>query len=403
MNIRKRPHPSGRVSWQADLGMVNGKRLMKLMPTKQEAEQWLQEKKEELRQGGVISLALADEDRLMFLEAKAKLQARGATLREAVDFYLMHHRPAETVLLFEELFHRFLEAKEEAGVTQRHLYQLKCSVGSFSDSVGGGRRPAHEITEEEILRWLRSNQWSWKTWNNYRGDVHAVFEWAVEKKMLARNVCTGVLRKQRPSDDDDEVQFLPVEKVHQMLLRASAVKRDWGRFDARGEWQDPGPEDVDLRDCLGMVVIGFFCGLRPENELGKMEWRHVREELVVVSSGRAKSRSRRLVDLSENARAWLALCPSREGRIQPKGWERKWELLRKQCGVLDNWPHNAMRHTFATMHLAHHHDEKKLQRLLGHKSAEMIYQHYSGLETPANAAKFWDLRPAKVEVSGTPE
>ena len=67
--------------------------------------------------------------------------------------------------------------------------------------------------------------------------------------------------------------------------------------------------------------------------------------------------------------------------------------LREACGLFKTWPHNAMRHTLATMHLAHFKDEKRLQLLLGHVDAGLIYSNYRGLETPANAAKFWALRP----------
>ncbi len=110
----------------------------------------------------------------------------------------------------------------------------------------------------------------------------------------------------------------------------------------------------------------------------------------------AKSRSRRVVDLSENARAWLARCPVREGNILPKNFTRKWRALREAVGLFDAWPHDAMRHTFATMWLAQHGDEKRLQMLMGHVSAELIYKHYRGQTTPADAKRFWGLRPLNV-------
>lgn len=108
----------------------------------------------------------------------------------------------------------------------------------------------------------------------------------------------------------------------------------------------------------------------------------------------AKSRSRRAVDLSENARAWLALCPMREGKILPKNFTRKLRALRNAVKLFDSWPHDAMRHTFATMWLAQHGDERRLQLLMGHVSAELIYKHSRGQTTPAEARRFWDLRPA---------
>lgn len=102
----------------------------------------------------------------------------------------------------------------------------------------------------------------------------------------------------------------------------------------------------------------------------------------------AKSRSRRPVDLTENAQAWLELCPSKTGKIVPSNFQRKWRYLRQAVGLLDG-----IRHTFATMLMAHFQDEKKLQLLMGHESADLICKHYRGLTSRLEAAKLWALRP----------
>ena len=102
-----------------------------------------------------------------------------------------------------------------------------------------------------------------------------------------------------------------------------------------------------------------------------------------------------MVDLPENASEWLRLCPTREGNILPKNFIRKW----KAVGLFDEWPHDAMHHTFATMWLAEYGDEKRLQLLMGHVNAELIYKHYRGQTTPAEAQRFWELRPDDPQIS----
>jgi integrase len=66
------------------------------------------------------------------------------------------------------------------------------------------------------------------------------------------------------------------------------------------------------------------------------------------------------------------------------------------------WPHNAMRHTFASMHYAAYENEAKLQVQMGHESAAMLHRNYRAIKTRTEAAAFWDLRPDK-PAKGTPK
>lgn len=389
MTLRKRYHPSGRFTWQVDVGIVNGKRLQLTFKTKQEAEDELFRRKNELRRTGQLGANLTDEDRLSYASAKEQLAAVGATLDDAVKFFLKHARPEKGEITFEAMLAACLEAKWEEGYRPRYLVQLKSAPTSFA-RAGHALRPAHEISSGDVERWLKSNQWAPKTWNGYLGDLRTVFQWGLDMGYVTLNPCAGVARRKL---HDGEIGFLTTDQAFALLERAAAVRPGAVRRDAKGVWIKYELEDEDFRDCLAFVVLGLFCGLRPERELGLMEWSDVKGDVVVVSGHRAKSRSRRIVDLPENAREWLKLCPRREGKILPKNFTRKWRRLRAACELRKDWPHDVVRHTFATMHLAHFKDEKKLQVLMGHVSADLIYKHYRGQATPAEAAKFWALRP----------
>lgn len=373
MNIRRRKHRGGS-SWQLDCGFLNGRRVQLSFKTKADAEDEMARRKAKLRESGHQAFSLTDAERVTFAALRDRLQQHGATMTEAVEFYLQHAKPVKEPVKLDELITRCRAAKLEEGLSDRYLKQMKSSTESFA-KAGHGNRPAHEITSEDVLCWLRANQWEPKTWNNYRTDLRTLFQWGIDERYLAMNPCDAVPRKKIA---DGEIAFMAVDDVERLLQRASMVK--------------PG---ALRRDCLAAAVLGLFCGLRPERELGQMTWDAVREDVVWVRGHTAKSRSRRVVDLSENARAWLALCPSREGKILPKNFTRKWKALRKAVGLFDEWPHDAMRHTFATMWLAQHGDEKRLQLLMGHVSAELIYKHYRGQTTPAEARRFWELRPCE--------
>ncbi len=391
MKIRRfKYQPSGNIGWMLDLGMVNGRRVRRTFTTKEEAQAELVKHKAEIRRAGHQVYDLTDDERIRYLALRDKVEAAGGKIEDAVEFWLAHAKPVKGKVKVADLVELCLAAKEEHGARPRYISQLKCAAKSFT-AAGHGERLADEITSEDVNAWLRANEWAPKTWNVYRGDLRTIFQWAVQEGYLTMNVVEQVKTKKL---EDGEIHFLSVDQATRLLQRAAAKRPGAVRRDERGVWIPYEPQDIDFRDCLAFVVLGLFCGLRPERELGEMTWADVREDVVIVQGQRAKSRARRVVDLPPNARAWLKLCPSREGEILPSNFQKKWRILRKECKLYDkDWPHDALRHTFATMWLAHHGDEKRLQLLMGHESAELIYKHYRGMTTPAAAAKFWRLQP----------
>lgn len=389
LKIRRRKYASGKTGWQLDLGLVNGKRMQISCASKEDAEGELARRKAELRRAGELAFSITDEERHRYVSARERLKAVGATLDQAVDFFLLHAKPAKGAVTLRQMIDGCIEAKREEGARPRYLGQLKCSANSFADSRGE-ETMCDQVTAVDVTRWLQSNGWAAKTWNVYRGDLRTVYQWAIATGHATINPCEAVKPKKL---DDGEIAFLSADQASALLQRAAAVRPGAVKRDEKGVWIPYELADLDFRDCLAFIVLGLFCGLRPERELGEMSWEDVKEDVVIVQGERAKSRSRRPVDLPVNARAWLKLCPSREGKILPANFRRKWTALREAVGLLDGWPHDGLRHTFATMHLAHHRDEKRLQLLMGHESAELIYKHYRGITTAAEAEKFWALRP----------
>ena len=95
--------------------------------------------------------------------------------------------------------------------------------------------------------------------------------------------------------------------------------------------------------------------------------------------------------------AWLGTCKLQEGPVvgQVKLKERLAEL-RIVAGIKE-WPHNALRHSFGSYHLALHGDATKTANQMGHKSTDVVHNHYKALVMKSEAEKFWALRPGKVK------
>ena len=62
----------------------------------------------------------------------------------------------------------------------------------------------------------------------------------------------------------------------------------------------------------------------------------------------------------------------------------------------EEWPSNALRHSFGSYHLARFNDAPALALQMGNSPA-MIFKHYREVVRPQEAEKFWNIRPAAVE------
>lgn len=388
VKVRARQLPSGRITWQLDLGVVDGRRVQRSYATRPAAEKAMRQAKQAHTRHGGMAKELSGAVMAEMVLARERLRQAGATLQEAVAFFMQHGGRLREQIPVADLVRRFIASRMDA--SERYRRQLRVSLESLARHCGA--RNAAEVTQAEVEAWLGSGGWSAKTRNNYRGDVSACFAWAI-KKGLARFNPAAEIEKARLGDE--EIGTLTVEQCAVLL---------------RGALKHARSGDASL---IGFCVLGLFGGLRPA-EIQRLDWQAVKlEERVVIVEGRkAKTRRRRVVDLSENAVAWLkaGVPVLSAGPICGRWWDARWRMFRRELGwrvgkpekrmreaavavVFGEWPHNALRHTFASMHYALHQDEAKLQALMGHESAGVLHRHYRALTTSADARAFWDLRP----------
>ncbi len=123
---------------------------------------------------------------------------------------------------------------------------------------------------------------------------------------------------------------------------------------------------------LPFLVLGFFCGLRPDGELLKVRWSDICLEgtpQLTVRAEIAKTAQRRFIDLQPNAIEWLKLCEGeREGQILSVASHVIRDKRTKQHSRLGiQFPKNGMRHTFCSCWLAKFEDVNKLLIHTGHK------------------------------------
>jgi integrase len=383
IRIRKRRNRAS-TTYQVDAGIRNGRRYQRSFATKAMAEQHAADLREKLAEHGESAL-LSDPERLRFQAARERLATVGATIEEAVEFLLQHRRPLREPITLEDLQKRCTDDKERLGMRPHYVAQFKCSCKSFVE--GRELRHAHTVTREDVQAWISGNGWKPKTQRVYLGDLRTLFAWAVQERYVSANPIstTGPNAIRLAEPEESEIGTLSVEAVKALLDTAAAV---------------PEREAEDFRGLLWYVVLGTFAGIRPD-ELQRMSRDAVllEDRHVVVAGAHAKTRRRRIVDLTENAVAWLLLDRQREGPVCPKNFVRRWERLRTVAKV-GTWPHDGLRHTFASMHYALWQNESLLKAQLGHAGREdVLFSHYRALKTRREAAEFWALRPDQEKTS----
>ncbi len=395
--------------WEIDFGMINGKRVRAYKRSKTDAEKYAQEKEQKLIHHGVSSLSVSEEDRVLFQAAKLRLGS--VPIATAVDFYLEHHKPLREDLSLSALLEKAMIEKELAGMRKHSLSQFGCSCRSFVR--GREDLPARLVTREEVKSWIHGNAWAAKTQKVYLGDLRALFGWAVQERYLRKNPLAGkegfITLLQ---EEEKEIAVFDPSSCAALLRTAlMGTSRDHSR-DSAGRWS-AGEVPGGFRPLIGYLAVALFAGVRPEEvKRTDTERLDVHGGTLVVTGAAAKrvkrkGRQRRVIELERTARIWLRLwqrlCPGAD--LVPKNFTRKWKELRAAAGI-EAWPHDVLRHTFASYHYALHANRSRLQAMMGHTEDEdTLDRHYRAVMTLQKkvvskrlAEEFWGLTPRRVRM-----
>jgi integrase len=118
--------------------------------------------------------------------------------------------------------------------------------------------------------------------------------------------------------------------------------------------------------------------------------------LIEVTAAKAKTAQRRFVTMQPNLRQWLLPLRKLRGDVTPHETFRELFAQAREAAGIDDWPNNALRHSFASYHLAQHKNAAALALELGHTNTGMLFAHYRELVKPAEAARYWSIKPAAV-------
>lgn len=354
MKVRLCRYQNGSIRWCVDYGVIAGKRKREFFGTEPEAAKALKAARRQAKLHGIHSVAMSLGERVRFTEAAKRLG--DATIEQAVDFFLTHSKRVTEIVTVEELVSRCIEAK----LAQGRRKTLRRALRAMGNRLGSDML-ATDVSVSTVRAMLEGEPIAAKTQNNWLVNIHSIWKWGMDHGLTSRDPTIGIPRR---DDDHGEIEFLSVEQVQKLF--GSCPK-----------------------DLLAFHALGIFAGIRPE-EIRRMTWADIRleESSAIVRALSSKTRQRRVVELEPAAISFLG---TGQGRIVRARFEKQLAEFRRSLG--HPWPHDAMRHTYATFHFAFFRDERKLQANMGHRSGQMLFAHYRALASTKEAAAFWELRP----------
>jgi site-specific recombinase XerD len=376
--IRVITERSGNTSFRVDAGKFGGKvRLVKQFKTLDEANAYGEELRSQRavqreaerfeRSTRAVSLAnLTDSQRADVLASFRAIEGSKTTLLNAVQFYLKHAAPSQSKTV-AEVHAEVIASMKSANRRPRSIDEVQTRISGFIEEHG--MRQVASITTYDLEKWIdeRCRGLTARTRQHTRRVLHRLFAHAVKRNYRESNPVAAI---DKPAAEDTRPEIFKPNEAKKLLQTASII----------------------MPKIVPHLALGLFAGLR-FSELKGLTWAHIdlgRKE-IHVDSIVAKKRRSRYVKIERCLAAWLAPHKQIKG---PVFYSRNAvEAVRKKAKL--RWPHNVLRHSFGSYHLAAFEDAPRTAAQLGHAGdTSQLFNHYRALVRRNDAQSYWRIKPS---------
>ena len=295
-----------------------------------------------------------------------KVLGTGGSVIEAARFYAKHHPTQLPKKPLKAVVDELIEAKRQDGMSARYLEDLESRLGRFSSRF---QKSISEFSTKDVQDWLASLGVGARGRNNFRSVIVLLFNFSKQR---------GYLPKNQPTEAD-------------ALSKAKDVGSPIGIFTPAELGKLLNHADESL---VPYFAIGAFAGLRTA-ELQRLTWEEIKFEqgYIEVTAGKAKTAQRRLIPIQPNLKEWLKPFSDRTGLVcHLHTINQKASSHARDLGL--QWPHNALRHSFASYRLTECKSAAQVALEMGN-SPRMVFQHYRELVTEADAKMWWSIAPPR--------
>jgi integrase/recombinase XerD len=349
-------------------GFAGEKRVQLWFRSEREAKAAADHRNAEIKAHGT-QVSLSPKDRLAAIAAAERLAPYGKSITDAVEFYVAHlDRLATSVsvrAVCERVRAEFERRLATGEISRPHALNMRETLRKFESRFGD--TPVKLLDGAEVKAWLASEPLSVKTRNRHLGYV--------------RNV-VGLAREWNLVEKDPFERINGFNDPHRKARQVAILTPD--RLDAFLRAVDP--------DFLPYFALSAFSGLR-RGEILRLDWSEAKLErgLIDLPFAKSKNRRRKLIEVPENLRAWLAPHARPEGPVMPrKQLQLALERAAKAAGIVP-WPQNCLRHSFCSYAVALRGFEWTAAQ--ADHSVRMLREHYFETVTKEDALRYWQIAP----------
>lgn len=293
-------------------------------------------------------------------------RAAGVDLGAAVAAWIKGREESGTARTVAEVVRGRMAAMGRENLSARYVRDVRSMAEALIDALGARLVPS--VTSEMLSGVLWAGNPAVETVRSRYRRAHGIFEWARARGMVGRNPMDLIKAPKRQARE--EIAILTVSEMRQLLATAEA--------------KDP--------PVAAVIALGGFAGIRSA-ELHRLDWGQVKRDagIIEILAAKSKTRSRRIIRIQPCLASWLQSAPA-AGPVWLSNGRKRWESVLRAAGWSGGkrWPANALRHSFASYHLAHFRSAAETALECGH-SAEVLFAHYRELVTPVDAADWWEI------------
>jgi integrase len=365
----------------------NGERIRENFRNERDAISRAQEIAIAIEKGRVEVLQLANSDRESYLTAMRTLQPLGIPLHAAIEEFVaartqlcgdsiltavkehltrkrnVQERRVDQVV--DELLLDKRKSRDNGELSPKYVYQISSDLTRFKNAF---HTNITAVTPAMIEDWIKGQDIVARTRNNLRSSIVTLFNFARTRGYLPKGVPTDAEDVPRAKDRGGKIGILPPKQLASVISKV--------------------PADVQL-----YLALGAFTGMRT-SEILRLDWSQVNFERghITVAPEKAKTATRRLVPIQPNLMQWLAPYRGRTGHIFDKNVNEGAIAFAKSQGVV--WPHNCLRHSYASYRLAMVPDAPRVALEMGN-SPQKLMTNYRELADEHDAAAWFSISPKR--------
>lgn len=402
--------------WWCDTGEKVKPRKRMSFASKVDAQAQADTWRAEFDDGGKLAFFTNDE---RLDAANALKQYRDAkvndTLSAAVHYYLERRYPLGGDVKLAMAVEEFIKEKEQnTKVSQFYLWSLN-RLRRLSENEKLAERRLSTLTAREILDHIytstskkdKTKRWGAETQRQHFRYYKMFFGWCVENKFMMEN---PLARKNvtAPEGKSGEPLVLYLDTTQKLMSAAWEQVQNAANAGGRLDTDIWKKEGCDHRFFV-YLAIGIFAGIRPQ-EITRLHWEDIPApdyDWIHLSDTVSKTHDKRHMPIAWNLQVMLQeysrlLRPVVKTDIMDKvlpgyydAFKRKFRLWRATIIPHIPWPHDCMRHSYASWFYYTSEDMRALMSRMGHSQSYTTLNNYTNIKVLKRYEwkDFWTLLP----------